>query len=180
MNNMKARNKKTGEIVEYYITNHYKTDEEFYFTKQDSAMNYGEFNELYEFIHEATFADKSHCLHYCYGVDTVKIKDSTYMPDCIDWNRDVYDQDGVLIRKARTLTGDDSIAIGNVFKITDSDELSIDPNHPYGGMEVLDNVPVETWVDRFNMEFVDEDTGLLNISKYDHERIINFFNQKIK
>lgn len=47
---MKARNKKTGEIVEYYITNHYKTDEEFYFTKQDSAMNYGEFNELYEAI----------------------------------------------------------------------------------------------------------------------------------
>jgi hypothetical protein len=56
----------------------------------------------------------------------------------------------------------------------------IDPNHPYGGMEVLDNVPVETWEDRFNMEFVDEDTGLLNISKYDHERIINFFNNEIK
>lgn len=88
-------------------------------------------------------------------------------------------------------------------------EVIEDPNHPYGGMEVLDNVPCEceemtcqedctkkhthktfycdkcclkpitgnnTWEDKFNMEFVDEDTGLLNIGKYDHERIINFFN----
>jgi hypothetical protein len=31
-----------------------------------------------------------------------------------------------------------------------------------------------TWEDKFNMQFVDEDTGLLNISKYDHERLINF------
>lgn len=59
-------------------------------------------------------------------------------------------------------------------------EIVEDPNHPYGGVEVLDNVPKETWEDRFNTEFVDEDTGLLNISKYDHDRIINFFNKEIK
>jgi hypothetical protein len=121
---MKARNKNTGEIVEYYITNHYKTDEEFYFTKQDSAMNYGEFNELYEVIPQT---DKG-------------INDDT----------------------------------------SKKDDILDDPNHPYVGGEVLDNVPVETWEDRFNTEFVDEDTGLLNISKYDHERIINFFNNEIK
>lgn len=55
-----------------------------------------------------------------------------------------------------------------------------DPNHPYGCMEVLDNVPKETWEDRFNAEFVDEDTGLLNIGKYDHDRLLNWINNEIK
>lgn len=37
--------------------------------------------------------------------------------------------------------------------LKDSGIEEIDPNHPYGGMEVLDNVPVETWRDRFNNDF---------------------------
>lgn len=116
---------------------------------------------------------------------------------------------------------------GGFITVVESED---DPNHPYGGMEVLDNVPVteessttETWKDRlkdkfwflkdcyyiekdgnshvidaieplknffqqeldrisknFMTEFTDPDTGLLNISKYDHEEIINFFNREIK
>ncbi len=40
--------------------------------------------------------------------------------------------------------------------------------------------PIPNLEERFNKEFVDEDTGLLNISKYDYERIINFFKNEIK
>jgi hypothetical protein len=64
-----------------------------------------------------------------------------------------------------------------------SDAEKIDPNHPYGGLEVLstdsDSLSANTWKDRFNTEFVDGDTGLLNIGKYDHERLMEFINQEL-
>jgi len=176
---MKARNKKTGEIVEYYVCKDvYNGD----ILDKTNCILYSQksFNELYEVIPET-----SKCNHL----------DDVICTKCgqNDWNEILND----LERKA------------------------LYPNHPYGGMEVLDNVPKETWEDRFDVkfgdlehmengkvayfhydstfqkvkdffqqeldrisknfmtEFVDPDTNLLNISKYDHERIISFFNREI-
>lgn len=82
-----------------------------------------------------------------------------------------------------------------------------DPNHPYGGLEddfvigiphcefksetledryfkgiITDfklDIP-DVMCNRFYKEFVDEDTGLLNIGKYDHERLLTWINKEIK
>lgn len=150
--NIKAKNKKTGEIVEfecYFSTETYK--EWFTIVGTHKVFLKHDFNELYEPIEDT---DKP---------------------------------------------------------ITSSDENG---QHPYGCMEVLDNVPKETWREQlhntyrktingcywvelgsaenifqqeleriktnFMTEFTDPDTNLINISKYDHEEIINFFNKEIK
>lgn len=77
-------------------------------------------------------------------------------------------------------------------RLTIEDE-TLDNGNPYGGMEVGDNCADNHYEiiarhekrerdiqDRFDAEFVDEDTGLLNIGKYDHERIINFISNEMK
>lgn len=125
--NLKAKNKQTGEIVDFHAMDNY----------------YG---------------------HHRYGYEE---NNNTFKSNPI---------------KNRVLKESEFDELYEPIEDTDKPISSSDENgqHPYGGMEVLDNVPVETWMDRFNAEFVDEDTGLLNISKYDHERLLDFINREIK
>ena len=54
--------------------------------------------------------------------------------------------------------------------------------HPYGGLEVEDSntIEIDGFKDRFNKEFVDKDTGLLNIDKYDHARLLTWIKNENK
>ena len=150
--NLKAKNKQTGEIVDFHAMDNYfghhrygyeENNNTFYSnTLKNRVLKESEFDTLYEEVED----EKCHCSR----TDRLNRIDSNYKNHTFD----------------RCFTKD--------------------PNHPYGGMEVteldvfdkLDSImPItgnDTWEDRFNMKFVDEDTGLLNISKYDYEEIKTF------
>lgn len=136
---MKARNKKTDEIVDVNKQYQYEFDGYLYgLNNNKDVYTEDEFNELYEIVED----------------------------------NDLIFSNGFILSGEMVLDG----SVSPKAKLTVHTE---DPNHLYGGVEVLNNVPKETWRDRFEIEFVDEDTGLLNISKYDHQRLLNWINKEI-
>lgn len=141
-NNLKARNKRTGEIVEFEMCYSRPFCNVYINNNESIVMGKKSFNELYELITPCDCLEKS-CQKDC----TRKHTCHTYWCDkCCE---------------ARGLP-----------KSMTQEEYEDEKKKP--------KPTPETWQDRFNTEFVDEDTGLLNIGKYDHERLLTFINNEIK
>lgn len=123
MNNytLKARNKKTGEIMEFIKV----YPDTYVFADSRLIIPTFRFNELYE-----VFENKK-----------IKIDPKVFKDLKFDFKIDVSERIDYC--------------------------CECDADHGY-------DCPKDTLEYRFNKEFVDEDTGLLNISKYDHERLLEF------
>lgn len=167
--NLKAKNKNTGEIVEFNKYDDYEKGKGYLYQEpsglhfnRNSIYNEQEFNTLYEPIPQTDLG---------VDTDTSKKEDIIKLSPCCNQEIDKFGNCFACERYVEVETWEDRLC--EQF----DDEI---------GYQTRDSIikffqqELERIKTNFMTEFTDQDTRLLNISKYDHERIINFINNEIK
>jgi hypothetical protein len=190
--NLKAKNRLTENVFEFTAMDNYYGRRKYGYKNlsHGAICTEDEFNELYEVVEQVTIASQwspDAINNAPMGITTttedpnhpyggMEVEDKETWRDRFDvhvnelrqethWGKDIDSPTYYFGYKTQR----PSEGCDELFTVTD-----------WGNVKNFFQQELDRISKNFMTEFTDPDTQLLNISKYDHERIINFFNREIK